>query len=117
MSTKKTDALEFGERLMEACGTREVAEIARLIGVEYQTAKNYIRGRLPAAEVLIAISRSTNVSIHWLLTGEGARQLQSIAAVEGGAEPEDAVEQLLLRALTRLKLERRSRQKKAGKVG
>ena len=72
MSVEKEKDLEsFAERLKLACDTSEPSEIARLLGLPYQTVANYLGGRLPKAEVLIDLSRKTGVSIHWLLTGEG----------------------------------------------
>ena len=76
MSNEKstiTEKDDFSLRLKEAFRTNEVAEIARKLAVTYQGAKNCIEGRIPAPEVLIAISNSTGCSIHWLLTGEGEK--------------------------------------------
>jgi len=64
---------KFSERFAEACGTSEPAEIQRLLKIPYQSAKNYLHGRLPSTEKLIAIAKKTNCSIHWLLTGEGKK--------------------------------------------
>ncbi len=66
-------ASAFVNRLIEACGSEQPAFIARLLNVSYQAAKNYLRGRLPEANVLIAFSKETPYSIHWLLTGEGEK--------------------------------------------
>ncbi len=66
----------FGDRLKEAFGTTEISKIADKLGVTYQAAKNYVDGRWPSAEKLIDISRSTNCSLDWLLTGEGNKQLR-----------------------------------------
>lgn len=85
MSTINSTIIEgpdFPARLAEACGTDEPAKIARLIEVNYQSAKNYLKGRLPEPEVLIKIGRKTGYSIHWLLTGEGSKR---ITFVEGEA--------------------------------
>jgi repressor LexA len=75
----------FGERLKEAFGNAGTAEIARRLGITYQAAKNYVEGRIPPAEKLIEISRSTNCSIHWLLTGEGSREVEVFKLPEGEA--------------------------------
>jgi transcriptional regulator with XRE-family HTH domain len=66
----------FPARLQEACESDEPARIARKIGIPYQTVKNYLAGRLPKPDVLVKISDATNVSIHWLLTGEGEKRLR-----------------------------------------
>lgn len=85
---------EFANRLIEACGTSKPAEVARLLEIPYQSAKNYLHGRVPTAAALISISETTSCSIDWLLTGRGkkfldqaepqatpvpARQLEAIA--------------------------------------
>jgi len=85
MSTKaktKVEAAGFPERLVEACGTSEPARIGRMLEVSYQTAKNYLEGRLPAAEVLITIAASTGVSLNWLLTGQGPKHTHAEPATE-----------------------------------
>jgi len=61
----------FSLRLSEAFGFANMAEIARRIGVPHATIRNYFQGRLPAPEVLIKIANETNVSLNWLLTGDG----------------------------------------------
>lgn len=85
---------EFIRRFVEVCGTSKPAEIARLLDIPYQSAKNYLNGRIPNAAALVSISESTSCSIDWLLTGRGkkfldeappqdtplpARQLEAIA--------------------------------------
>ena len=64
---------EFIARFIEACGTDEPAKIQRLLQIPYQSAKNYLQGRLPKTEKLIAIAERTSCSIHWLLTGRGEK--------------------------------------------
>lgn len=61
----------FVARFVEACGGDEPAEIQRLLGISYQAAKNYLNGRVPEPTILVEISKKTDHSIHWLLTGEG----------------------------------------------
>ena len=64
---------EFVERFVEACGTAEPARIQRLLNIPYQSAKNYLHGRLPQTEILISIAKRTSCSIDWLLTGRGKK--------------------------------------------
>ena len=64
---------EFIARFAEVCGTSEPAKIQRLLNISYQTAKNYLRGRLPQSDMLITISERTSCSIDWLLTGRGKK--------------------------------------------
>jgi hypothetical protein len=69
---------EFSTRFAEACGTSEPAEIQRLLNIPYQSAKNYLEGRLPNADKLISISEHTSCSIDWLLTGRGKKFVLSV---------------------------------------
>lgn len=76
MSRRNSTIVEnvaFIERFIEACGTSKPAEIARLLNISYQTARNYLDGRLPESYILAYIAEITPYSIHWLLTGEGAK--------------------------------------------
>lgn len=78
MSSKhSTNVKDFSRRLAESLGTDEPAEISRRLGISYQAAKNYLDGRLPSAEVLIAIAEQTDYSLNWLLTGSGAKKTAS----------------------------------------
>ena len=70
--------IEFIERFIEACGTSQPSKIARLLNISYQTAKNYLHGRLPQSDVLVSISMSTSYSIDWLLTGRGKKFLDDV---------------------------------------
>lgn len=66
---------QFGERLREAFRGAKNVQIARALGVSEAAVRNYIEGRIPAAEMLALISEGTLCSIHWLITGEGAKFL------------------------------------------
>lgn len=63
----------FPLRFIEVCGSSEPARIQRLLDISYQTARNYLNGRLPEPRVLIKIAQNTPYSIHWLLTGTGEK--------------------------------------------
>ena len=82
MSSEKPTIVEknaFVERFIEVCGSSQPVEIAQLLNISYQAAKNYLQGRLPDTKVLITISEETPYSIHWLLTGNGEKFLTSPA--------------------------------------
>jgi hypothetical protein len=68
---------EFASRFADVCGTQEAAKVQRLLNIPYQSAKNYLNGRLPQAEVLILIADRTGCSIDWLLTGRGKKFLSA----------------------------------------
>ncbi|MBK6589883.1 MAG: helix-turn-helix domain-containing protein [Acidobacteria bacterium] len=63
----------FGERLRLAFGNAKYAQIAAKMGVSEATVKVYMAGRVPDDKKLVKISKLTNCSLHWLLTGEGDR--------------------------------------------
>lgn len=76
MSSKKSTNVEeaaFTLRFIEVCGSSQPAEIARLLDISYQAAKNYLLGRIPDAGVLKTIAARTDFSLHWLLTGIGEK--------------------------------------------
>lgn len=62
---------DFVGRLKQAFGYATMAEISRRIGVPHATIRNYFAGRMPAPNVLIKIAAETNVSLTWLLLGNG----------------------------------------------
>ena len=63
----------FIERFAQVCSSSQARDVAQLLNISYQAAKNYLNGRLPDAGVLITISEKTPFSINWLLTGEGEK--------------------------------------------
>lgn len=65
----------FSIRFAEVCGTGRASNIQRLLNIPYQSAKNYLNGRLPRPEILMLISDRTGCSIDWLLTGRGKKFL------------------------------------------
>ena len=68
MSTTIIVAMDkFLFRLEEVCGTRSVAEFARLLGVRQQTLNNYMNGREPPAAFVALVCKTMNVSADWLL--------------------------------------------------
>jgi len=75
MSSEKIETKKkfYIERLIEICGTKQPNELAQILDISYQAARNYLNGRLPDASVLLKISERTSYSIHWLLTGEGEK--------------------------------------------
>ena len=70
---------EFVARFIEACGTSEPARIKRLLNISYQSAKNYLEGRIPQSDMLISISHRTSFSIDWLLTGRGKKFIEDVS--------------------------------------
>lgn len=76
MSREKITIVEKSaiiERFIEVCGSEEPTLIKQLLKISYQAARNYLNGRLPTTEILLAIAEHTPYSIHWLLTGQGSK--------------------------------------------
>jgi hypothetical protein len=73
----KKQKVDFVARLIEVCGSAQPAEVARGLKVSYQAAKNYLNGRLPGSNVLLIIAEKTPYSIHWLLTGQGDKFVET----------------------------------------
>lgn len=76
-NSENSENFSFIERFTEACGTSQPGEIARLLNISYQAAKNYLNGRMPDAKILRTISEKTPYSINWLLTGEGEKLVKT----------------------------------------
>jgi transcriptional regulator with XRE-family HTH domain len=67
----------FGERLLEAFADVPKGKIAEVMQVKASAISNYLYGRIPDADKLKRISEFTNCSIHWLITGEGEKLVNS----------------------------------------
>jgi hypothetical protein len=93
-----SDNSDFVERFIEACGTDKPAAIADLLGMRYQSVRNYLKGRLPSAEVLITISNKTLYSIDWLLTGRG-KKFRYDGETEGTPVPPRQIEAIARRVI------------------
>lgn len=76
---KKLKECPFGERLRKAYGGADNSKIARQLKRSDAALTNYMKGRVPPAELLVEISAQTGFSIHWLLTGNGPEKLDEEA--------------------------------------
>jgi hypothetical protein len=79
MSSRKLEISEnfsFTERFIEVCGSNQPNDIARLLNISYQAAKNYLQGRLPDTMVLMTVCEKTPYSVNWLLTGQGEKYVK-----------------------------------------
>ena len=63
----------FWTRVVAVFETDKVQEIADSVGISYQSVRNWKLGELPGINMLMQIAALRNVSIHYLLTGEGPR--------------------------------------------
>lgn len=67
-----TKTSELTNRLLSLIGNRSKREAARVWGINYSTLKNLLtRGSTPKADLLAQIAQHENVSISWLISGDG----------------------------------------------
>ena len=65
---------DISARIVEAFDFQPDTEIAFILGASCKTVKLFTEGKkLPSSKMLLRIHKTTGVSIHWLLTGEGAK--------------------------------------------
>jgi len=68
---------DFDKRLklaLKSAGYTQV-RVAQEIRVSKGAMLNYVKGRIPEAEILYKISKLLGVSIEWLLTGKESREV------------------------------------------
>lgn len=76
---KAVELSAFFERLRQVLDDREMsqADLARDVGVGVATVSEWFtRGRVPNGDVMLRLPGALKVSGHWLLTGEGPRELE-----------------------------------------
>lgn len=89
----------FQERLKKMFDYGSMADIARIIEVPHATVRNYFAGRLPAPEVLIKIANATNISLNWLLLGQGEMYAAKRRSIDLNGLLEDKIDEILERKL------------------
>lgn len=67
--------VELWERIQQALGTSGAPETARIMGLAKPSVYDWQKGKMPGLDTLIRIARMGNVSLHWLITGEGPRKI------------------------------------------
>ena len=76
---KAVELSAFFERLRHVLDDRGMsqADLARELGVGVATVSEWFtRGRVPNGDVMLRLPHVLSVNGHWLLTGEGARELE-----------------------------------------
>jgi transcriptional regulator with XRE-family HTH domain len=65
-------------RIMEAFGSRTAANLAEKLNITRQSVYGWRDGKnLPELDKLLEISNVTNTSLHWLITGEGSKGIET----------------------------------------
>ena len=83
---KAVELSAFFERLRQVLDDRGMsqADLAREVGVGVATVSEWFtRGRVPNGDVMLRLPQALSVNGHWLLTGEGPRDL----AGDAGGDP------------------------------
>lgn len=77
-STIKIDREGFFNRVLEALGAKNGAEMARKLGLTKSTTHSWKDGRIPELSMIAEIvnrSEILGLSLHWLLTGQGPKSV------------------------------------------
>lgn len=82
-----TDPQNIWERIQDALHLETAPEIARKLGLAKQSVYEWQKGKLPALDTLIDISRTGNVSLDWLILGVGQKRTDRQRDVETGEIP------------------------------
>ena len=65
---------DISARIVEAFDFQPDSEIAFILGTSCKAVRLFTEGnRLPSSKMLLRIHKTTGISIHWLLTGEGSK--------------------------------------------
>ncbi|MGE0133297.1 MAG: helix-turn-helix domain-containing protein [Blastocatellales bacterium] len=85
----------FEDRVVEAFEGASLSEIAAKMGRNYHTLRNWIQQKrdMPP-DGLIQIAVLTKTSIHWLLTGEGQKQINSKQEIEFTGADRKVIEEI-----------------------
>lgn len=78
----------FQDRCVQALKARNAHAVSKILGVSPNTVWLWGQGSLPRKDTLIRISRISNVSIHWLITGEGEKFLPTTGLMQD-ADPRE----------------------------
>ncbi|HEV7700503.1 MAG TPA: helix-turn-helix domain-containing protein [Pyrinomonadaceae bacterium] len=79
------DAERVFARILQTLGAKNAPEAAQILGLSKQSVYDWKKS-VPSLENLLRISRSGNASLHWLLTGEGAREVERLFDLEYSVE-------------------------------
>lgn len=78
---------DVSARIVEAFDFQPDTEIAFILGTSCKAVKLFTEGKkLPSSKMLLRIHKTTGVSIHWLLTGEGAKYPVAVPALNVSSE-------------------------------
>lgn len=84
-SKLKADHDGLWERIRLSLSVESAPEAARMLGLSKQSVYDWQKGTLPSIETLLRICESGNTSLHWLVTGQGPRQISPLDLPKGEA--------------------------------
>jgi transcriptional regulator with XRE-family HTH domain len=94
-SKMSIDREKLFSRIMEASESRTAANLAEKLNITRQAVYGWRDGKnLPELDKIIEISNVTRTSLHWLLTGEGSKEIGATQEMQKQSQ----VERLLLEA-------------------
>lgn len=115
------DQAGLWDRIKEALDAKNAREVSEITGVTKQSAHDWQRGKTPSLEMMLGIASRGNVSLHWLVTGQGHRKVtllnrkQSAAieklAAQNGISLEEQIAKFVEESLENLKILENSRSK------
>ena len=81
------DPKALGERIKTVRGARSQADLASSVGIRQNYIARYEKGVMPSPNILLRISYALDVTIEWLLTGEGSMRRGGGEAPQAGGSP------------------------------
>lgn len=73
-------SLTLHDRLCLVVGRRSSRELAEMTGWSAESVRRYLAGQMPASDFIAELCRVTGTNAHWLVTGEGVRNMEEARA-------------------------------------
>lgn len=70
---EKAPVQDFGVRLADVIGDESVNSFAKRCGVSEGSIRNYLRDKVPGADIALQIADTAGVSFEWLVSGRGSK--------------------------------------------
>lgn len=79
---EKASLGEFGSRLAEAIGDESVNSFAKRCGVSEGSIRNYLRDKVPGADIALKMADVASVNFEWLVSGRGSKSISNQSQVQ-----------------------------------
>jgi transcriptional regulator with XRE-family HTH domain len=111
------DSENFFARVQEALGLETAPKIARKLGLVKQTVYDWKNKKvIPELKILLLISESSRTSLHWLLTGRGAKFVDEDKSKSLAAPGENVLYFNLDKRVTQIEKELEDHRHEMGKI-